>query len=106
MVLTFSNLTSGMYNAQTTWAQLPLSVFLKAPSRLGQSSQRWKYFLILAFLIPPVRLSHYRKIGSGRNYLPLCLLNARRIRTGHILDRTRAHWELLLSHSTLKPEWK
>ena len=38
MVVTLPNLTSGMYRAQTTWAQPELSVRFKAPSLLGQSS--------------------------------------------------------------------
>lgn len=38
IVETFPNLTSGMYNAQTTCAQPELSVFFRAPSLLGHSS--------------------------------------------------------------------
>lgn len=40
IVVTFPKRTSGMYNAQTTCAQPLLSVFFRAPSREGHSSQR------------------------------------------------------------------
>lgn len=36
--VTFPNLTSGMYKAQTTWAQPPVSVRFNAPDLDGQSS--------------------------------------------------------------------
>jgi hypothetical protein len=43
MVETFPNRTSGMYKAHTTWAQLFVSVLLRAPSRLGHNSQRCNF---------------------------------------------------------------
>lgn len=35
----FANLTSGIHNAQTTWAQVPRSVCLNAPPWLGHRTQ-------------------------------------------------------------------
>lgn len=43
IVVTLPKRTSGMYRAQTTWAQALLSVFLSAPSLLGHSSHRCRH---------------------------------------------------------------